>query len=110
MKELEAEGFPPNHPRQFCTALQKKSFLEEKNLRLTRVEGPPSGTSTTVVLHYEYGGPSPGSNESGREAAMKRALAAAESLRGLFREEIQRHGGAEAFIRWVRSEDVEDTE
>ena len=43
MKEMEAEGFAPNRPRQFCTALQKKDFLREKNLVLDRVEGPPSG-------------------------------------------------------------------
>jgi hypothetical protein len=52
MKEMEAEDFPPNHPRQFCKALQKRTFLREKGLVLEYVEGPPSGTSTTVVLHF----------------------------------------------------------
>lgn len=50
MRMLEAEGFPKNRPRQFCKALQKQSFLEEKGLSLDHVDGPDSGTSTTVVL------------------------------------------------------------
>jgi hypothetical protein len=39
MKEMESEGFPANHPRQFCKAVQKRSFLRDKGLVLDRLEG-----------------------------------------------------------------------
>ena len=82
MKELESEGFPTNHPRQFCKALQKKTFLQEKNLELSRVDGPPSGTSTTVVLHYRYGGsPSGIPNLDEGETAAEKALRLTKKLR-----------------------------
>jgi len=110
MKEMESEGFKPNRPRQFCTALQKKTFLEEKNLILSGVDGPPSGTSTTVVLHYRYGGSPESSSATKGETSAEKAFRLTEPLRGLLKEEIAAFGGAEAFIRWVRSDDDEDAE
>ena len=105
MREMEAEGFKANRPRQFCTALQKKSFLQEKNLVLDRVDGPPSGTSTTVVLHYSV---SDASAPTGDKPSVDQALAALERMRGLLKDEIGAFGGAESFIRWVRSDEDED--
>ncbi|MGA1981234.1 MAG: hypothetical protein ABSG84_02090 [Acidobacteriaceae bacterium] len=107
MKEMEAEGFKTNRPRQFCTALQKREFLREKNLVLDRVDGPPSGTSTTVVLHFRYAGGSATSGVAG-ESPAQRASRLTEKLRGLMKDEIAAHGGAEGFIRWVRSDEDED--
>lgn len=109
MREMEAEGFSTNRPRQFCTALQKKEFLREKNLVLERVDGPPSGTSATVVLHFRYGGDGGGgASELPGESAAERAQQAMDKLYGLMKDEIAAHGGAEAFIRWVRSDEDED--
>jgi hypothetical protein len=109
MKEMESEGFPPNHPRQFCKALQKKTFLNEKKLILSRVDGPPSGTSTTVVLHYRYGGSlSDAASATKGETSAEKALRLTEPLRGLLKDEIAEFGGAEAFLRWVRSDEDED--
>jgi hypothetical protein len=109
MKEMEAEGFKTNRPRQFCTALQKREFLREKNLLLDRVDGPPSGTSTTVVLHFKYYGDRGGTASAVPvESAAERKLLALDKLRGLMRDEIAAHGGAEGFIRWVRSDEDED--
>jgi hypothetical protein len=107
MKEMEAEGFKTNRPRQFCTALQKRTFLEEKNLVLDRVDGPPSGTSTTVVLHFTYSGDR-GASALLDESPAERVQRAMDKLYGLMKDEIAAHGGAEAFIRWVRSEEDED--
>jgi hypothetical protein len=107
MKEMEAEGFKTNRPRQFCTALQKREFLREKNLVLDRVDGPPSGTSTTVVLHFTYSGDH-GASTLPTESPKERALRAADELWGIFKEEIAAHGGTEGFIRWVRSDEDED--
>ena len=47
-------------------------------------------------------------NDDQNESSKDRASRLTESLCGLLREEIAEHGGAEAFVRWVRSED-EDT-
>jgi hypothetical protein len=108
MKEMESEGFKTNRPRQFCTALQKREFLREKNLVLDQIDGPPSGTSTKVVLHFSYRG-----NRSGDPSAVptdspaERAHRAIDKLYGSMKDEIAAHGGAEAFIRWVRSDEDE---
>jgi hypothetical protein len=109
MKEMESEGFPPNHPRQFCKALQKKAFLQEKKLLLSRVDGPPSGTSTTVVLHYRYGGDSlDAASATLVETPKERAMRIADELCGLFKDEIASFGGTEGFMRWVRSSDDDE--
>jgi len=44
-------------------------------------------------------------NDDQDESSRDRAYRLTESLRGLLREEIAEHGGAEAFVRWVRSDD-----
>ena len=108
MKELESEGFPANHPRQFCKALQKRAFLQEKGLILQDVEGPPSGTSTTVVIHYSVNGGSGTSASVNAETPAQRAFRLTEKLRGLMKDEIAAHGGTEGFMRWVRSDEDED--
>ena len=109
MKEMEAEGFPSNQPRHFCTALQKKAFLREKGLALSRVDGPPSGTSTTVVLHFSVtGDPVSLPPSATQETAEQRAFRLTEKLRGLMKDEIAAHGGTEGFMRWVRSDEEED--
>jgi hypothetical protein len=104
MKDLEAEGFKTNRPRQFCTALQKRKFLQEKELVLDRVDGPPSGWSTTVVLHFTYAGCGGAPGPAGG-ATSERAQRAIDRLYGSMKDEIGAHGGAERFLRWVRSEE-----
>jgi hypothetical protein len=42
------------------------------------------------------------------ESPAERAHRLTEKLRGLLREELAEYGGAEGFIRWVRSDDEED--
>jgi hypothetical protein len=44
-------------------------------------------------------------NDDQNESFKDRAYRLTESLCGLLREEIAEHGGAEAFVRWVRSDD-----
>lgn len=108
MKELESEGFSKNRPRQFCTALQKESFLAEKGLILDGMEGPPSGTSTTVVLHFRLANHAkPKVAQNPKETPEQRAFRLTEKIRGLMRDEIAAHGGGEAYLRWVRGEDEE---
>ena len=114
MTTLEAQGFPRNHTPQICNALQTEKFLRANGLRITGIDGPKSKTSTTVVIHYSISGrtPEPSQPEgiakpmsADAEEAGTRAQRLTENLRGLLKKEIAAHGGAEAFIRWVRSDD-----
>lgn len=117
MSEMEAQGFPGNHPRQFCTALRKQSFLREKGLHLDRVERSPSSKGDDgrhVVLHFSVDAnlrSSAGSNQSEsaatRETAHQRAVRLTEKLRGILKDELAEYGGGEAFLDWIRSEDDE---
>ena len=107
--ELEAEGFPKHHQAQFCSALRRTRFLEEAGLEIEKTEGPKSLTSTTVVFHYrlldEYSAPASKEEVAVVESPPERAKRLTESLRGLLKDELVEYGGAEGFIRWVRSED-----
>ena len=106
MKQLESEGFLKNRPRQFCTALRKEAFLAEKGLVLDRVEGPPSGTSTTVVLHFRLATDSKArTSAEPEETAEEWAKRVTEPILGLMKEEIAAHGGGVNYLRWVRGED-----
>ena len=115
MQDMEKEGFPPNHPAQFCTALRKRAFLQEHGLELEGVDGPPSGKSTTVVLHLRIARPfaqtvkgtsmEPTQNTAvGGETPEERAERVVRGLEGLLKDEIGAYGGTEAFMRWVRSD------
>jgi len=106
MKRLEAEGFPKNRPRQFCTAPQEGAFLEEKNLVLDYVEGPPSGNSTTVVLHFKVGGASAPSSSTGRRVIppiTKMEPDPLLELQGILQGAISE--GANAFLRELRRDE-----
>jgi hypothetical protein len=111
MQKLESEGFPRNRPAQFCSALQKRSFLRENGLVIDRIEGPPSGRSTTVVLHLRRQEAAPEASQATdhlvEETPQERAHRIVNSLRGLLKDEIAAYGGAEGFIRWVRSHEQE---
>ena len=114
MDSLQAQGFPPNHTPQICSALQTGKFLRPNGLEIVRIDGPKSKTSTTVVFHYRITGSISGLQQPSRAAAsaeaeqenpQARSRRLTDKLRGLLKEEIADRGGAEAFIRWVRSED-----
>jgi|SRR5271166_4735460 len=112
MSILEAQGFPRNHTPQICNALQTDKFLSPNGLRIAGIDGPKSKTSTTVVIHYSImESPSVTVHPSGTvriktnpEEPEVRARRLTENLRGLLKKEIAAHGGAEAFIQWVRSD------
>ena len=114
MKILENQGFPRNHTPQICHALQTDKFLLPNRLRVIHVDGPKSKTSTTVVVHYSIIGSTSSAEKSPRstvpaetrqENSEARAKRLTDKLRGLLKEEIAAYGGADAFMRWVRSED-----
>jgi hypothetical protein len=115
LNDLHAEGFPGGHTPQVCSALQTTKFLKENGLKIEEVQGPPSKMSPTVVVRYSSSNMEPllpNRPGMGREAVEEtpeaRALRLGGKLRGLLKEELEKYGGGEAFIRWVRGYDEED--
>lgn len=117
--DLEAKGFPANHARQVCKALSSGKFLRENKLKIEDIDGPPSKTSTTVVVHYRVSNheiasvgaqsknaasPKTPVNESPEEWARR----VTGKICGLLKDELAEYGGGEAFIRWVRGYDEEE--
>lgn len=102
--------FPRNHTPQICSSIQTTKFLNQNGLRIVRVEGPPSGQSTSVVVHYSVAGRSTTASkqpELSRTDAAQRAQRLTDGLKGLLNKELAEYGGAEAFVRWIRSDDKE---
>jgi hypothetical protein len=116
LNDLQAEGFPPRHTPQICSALVTAKFLRDNGLAIEKVEGPPSLQSPRVVVHYriDQSGKASGSPANPTESQCKseedpsqRAFRLTEKLRGILKEELAEYGGAEGFIRWIRSDDEE---
>lgn len=117
LRDLVAEGFPPNNTPQVCSALRKRAFLRELGIEIESIDGPPKKMSPTVVYHYRTGTHPSGierraamSNSSAEqeETAEAKALRLTEGLRGLLKKEMAEFGGADGFLRWVRGYDEED--
>lgn len=115
LNDLQSEGFPGGHTPQICSALQTAKFLRENGLQIEEIEGPPSKMSPTVVVRYRTAeSDSPKRQEiaspsvSTEESPEARALRLGGKLRGLLKDELEKYGGGEAFIRWVRGHDEED--
>jgi hypothetical protein len=86
---------PPNRFPIICNALRSRAFLRENGLTLEKVQGPPSGKSSTVTFVYKL-------QPLRRSSAPQQATAAAPSfmsLRGILKSSYQKLGGAEAFHR-----------
>lgn len=114
LEELRQAGFPPNHTPQVCNAIQTGKFLRAHGLAIEGVDGPPSKTSTTVVVRYRTESeradpksavPSDSTGPAKEEDPQARAKRLTDKLRGLLKEELAEYGGGEAFLRWIRSED-----
>lgn len=87
----------------FCRSIQTQAFLQQNGLTITRVEGPKSGLSTRVVVHYRLTEPRPPSSDS-HETAEEWAARVTAPLMGLMKDKITKHGGTHGFLKWVRSE------
>jgi hypothetical protein len=110
---LVPRGFPPNNIPQICSALEAKAFRNE--FEEVQIEGPASKRSTTVVFRCFFHRPEsfdtlPKDASPADETPAERAKRVTDSLFGALKDEIASFGGAEAFLRWVRSEDEEDAE
>ncbi len=112
--DLKGEGLGGGHTPQICSALKTAKFLRENGLEITKVEGPQSKMSPTVVFSYRVakadGQSGAGSDPAARrsqaqEDPAERARRVAGKLRGILKQELAEYGGGEAFLRWIRSED-----
>ena len=119
MRDLKTEGFPAKNWPQVCTAIQAEKFLRENGLEIEGIDGPPSKTSTTVVVRYRLAnsvaeptvGKKPQENAlaaASEETPEEWAHRLTAQISGLLKEELAEYGGGEAFLRWVRGYDEED--
>jgi len=120
MRVLLPVGFPARNWPQVCSAIQAEKFLRANGLEIESVEGPPSKQSPKVVVRYRVVAPKPQEPRATPAAGAEQAKAAQESpeewahrmtgkLCGLMKEEIAALGGAEAYLRWVRGYDEDET-
>jgi len=114
LKKAETnEDFPRSRTPLVCNVLQSKKLLNEAGLEIEKIEGPPSRQSRNVVVHYRVIDPArtvsnaAGDSQTIIETPAERAHRLTEKMRGLLKEEIAAYGGAEGFIRWVRSDEDE---
>jgi len=112
LRDLETIDFPSNYTPLVCNSIRTQSFQRDNNLEIVGIDGPRSKTGTRVIVHYRIlGRGKPGSitpsgtTNSGKEESGSRAKTLTDRLRGLLKQEIADYGGADAFMRWVRSED-----
>ena len=117
LKDAEAtESFPRGRTPLICEVLQGKKLLNQSGLEIESVDGPPSKQSRTVVVHYRVMQPSPlsltrrsdhagGSQQPVAESSADRAKRLTGRLNGLLKNELAEYGGAEGFIRWIRSDE-----
>jgi hypothetical protein len=95
--EVQKAAGLSNRVALVCQALKSKKFLTENHLHLEKLEGPPSGMSTTVTFTYRL---TAGNAQTSIEAAEWPFL----RLRGIGKEVFRSLGGGEAFIRKERQE------
>jgi len=108
---LVPRGFPAGNVPQICSALKAKSFRSE--FAKMTIEGPPSQQSTSVVFRCFFDGKEaigdrPNEVSALEETPAERAKRVTDALFGALKDVIAAHGGAEGYLRWVRSEDEED--
>jgi hypothetical protein len=85
---------PPNRFPIICNALRSRTFLKENHLTLEKVQGPPSGRSSTVTFVYKLQ-PLPHGSAPPQPAAGSSFM----NLRGIMKSAYEKLGGAEAFHR-----------
>jgi hypothetical protein len=81
-----------------CTALKTSKFLEPNGLRLVKVSGPKSGTSTTVVYTYEFLDTVATLAAPAKTSIFEKLL----KMEGILKEVYKEIGGAERAIREER--------
>jgi hypothetical protein len=88
---------PPNRFPIICNALRSRAFLKENHLTLEKVQGPPSGRSSTVTFIYKLN-PFPASSHTSPQLSPATGNSFL-SLRGIMKSAYKKLGGAESFHR-----------
>jgi hypothetical protein len=113
LNDAEMGDFPRFRTPVICQALLGNKLLTQYGLEIESVDGPPSKLSRKVVVHYRvvHGASAsaplapPEQKSPVAEDPAARAKRLTEKLRGLLKKELAEYGGAEGFMRWVRSEE-----
>jgi hypothetical protein len=100
-------GFPQSHANQVATPLETDKFWKPLGLELCSPKGQARTVDSVLVFRFAAG-------ERTKQVYVKETPAEKASrligqMRGLMKNTIDSHGGAEAFIRWVRSDSDEDS-
>lgn len=100
VRELRLSGV-----NQVCSALKTRKFLQDNNLRLVDLSGPPSGQSTTVTYTYEFLSEeaAPAARSSGSVGTSQSRQEAWEKLHGALKDVFAAYGGGEAYLRAERA-------
>jgi len=106
MDRAETEGISTvQRTPAFCASIQTREFLETDALEVTRVDGPESKRSTTVVVHYRFRDFSRPLAGSGDVSPLTASADPLMRLRGVLKGAMRE--GAAAFLRELRR-DKED--
>jgi hypothetical protein len=96
-------GFPAGHFNQIATPLESAKFWEPRGLEMCTPKGQIRNDDT--VFEFRFIDEQGKTHDAPIETPKERALRIFDELRGLFKDEIAAHGGAEGFLRWVRSDE-----
>lgn len=99
-------GLPPNHPNQVASPLESAKFWEPRGLEMCTPKGQPRKVETILEFRFVDAAPATPSIET--ETSEHWAERVTSKLRGLLKKEIATFGGAEGYMKWVRSEDHEE--
>lgn len=77
-----------------CQALKSNKFLDSNELKIEKIDGPPSGLGNNVKFTYRLGA-APESDKERGDSAFLRA-------RGVAKDVFQSFGGGEAYLRAER--------
>jgi hypothetical protein len=102
--DLRGTGFPMGNTPQVCNALRSEKFLKTNGLEIERTEGPKSLTSTTVVFHYRFKDANRPRLDRECDLSQDSRWLAFQRLKGSLKEVFAAHGGGEAFLKSLRSE------
>ena len=99
-------GFPSQNANQIASPLESSKFWEPRGLEMCTPRGQSRKEET--ILEFRFFDETEHRHGGAVETASARALRLTERLRGLMKDEIAAHGGAEGFVRWVRSDEDQD--
>lgn len=96
-------GFPPGNANQIGSSIEAEKFWRPLGLEMRTPKGQSRNADTIYEFRFVEAANATEPNTSENPAA--RAFRLTEKLRGLLREELAAYGGAEGFMRWVRSDE-----